>query len=115
MADANEARRDGSTTGSSRHRANRTPPPSTRQVARDASELITALRAAADDWGDAVRLSMRRNPYGSLLIAAGVGYVLAGGLAPSAVRLAFGAGWRIAATALLRDFLDGSSANATPD
>jgi len=115
MAEANETRHDGSPPESARRRAERTPRPSTREVTRDAGELITALRAAGEDWGDAVRLSVRRNPYGSLFIAAGVGYVLAGGLAPSAVRLAFGATWRLAATALLREFLEDSSASATPD
>jgi hypothetical protein len=64
-------------------------------------ELSAAIRRLLRDSEGVLRERMRKQPYGTIAAAAGVGYVLGGGLSPSAVRLLFAAGGRLAVEAFL--------------
>lgn len=105
MVEAGTHRSDGGAGAASPRRSDN-PCSSTRRVAADARELADALRSASGDWSRLVQSGMRRNPYAALGVAAGVGYVLGGGLAPSALRLAANAAWRVAAGVALRNVID---------
>jgi len=79
---------------------------SVQDLAADTLHLLRSLRSASGAWEEQLSAAMCRNPYATLGAAAGVGYVLAGGLAPAAVRVAVSAGWRLGAAALLRSLID---------
>lgn len=80
-----------------------------RQHSRDlrhaTQQLAHSTRATLDDAALAWRLQAERNPYLSLVTVFGVGYVLGGGIPAAAIRLALGAGLRMAATMALREVL----------
>ncbi len=71
-------------------------PPSARElveqgkrIEQELASLAEAARHAAEGWESALRERLERNPYATLAIAAGIGYVLGGGLPTSLVRIGF--------------------------
>ncbi len=58
-----------------------------RQVQREARALATGLEEAADEIEGFLREQMEQRPYGVLAAAAGVGYVLGGGIPSPLTRL----------------------------
>lgn len=77
------------------------------QIGQDAQRLWEDTRAAAQDIGQTVDLRGRleRNPYGTLAVALGVGYVLGGGLFTSTTARVVRMGMRLAAVPLVKDEL----------
>ena len=67
-----------------------------RHAKEEADRLAHALRRARVEWEDVLRGTMGQQPYATLAVAAGVGFVLGGGLAPGLVRTLFGTGTRMA-------------------
>lgn len=76
-----------------------------RDVRRATQQLAQSTRATLDDAALAWRLQAERNPYLSLGMVFGIGYVLGGGIPATAVRLGLSAGVRMAATMALREVL----------
>jgi hypothetical protein len=60
------------------------------------AELADAVRSLLQGGDALLRERMRTQPYATLATAAGIGYVLGGGLSPSMVRLLMAAGGRMA-------------------
>jgi hypothetical protein len=60
------------------------------------AEVATAVRRLVRDGEAMLRERMRREPYTTVAAAAGLGYVLGGGLSPSIVRLVTVLGGRMA-------------------
>jgi hypothetical protein len=60
------------------------------------AEVATAVRRLMRDGDAMLRERMRREPYATVAAAAGLGYVLGGGLSPSIVRLVTVLGGRMA-------------------
>lgn len=77
------------------------------QIGRDAQTLWNDARSAVHDLGDRVDLRGRvqRNPYGTLLAAAGIGYILGGGLFTPLTARIIRFGLRLAAIPLVKDEL----------
>jgi len=77
------------------------------QIGTDAQRLWEDTRAAATDLGQTVDLRGRleRNPYGTLAVAFGVGYLLGGGLFTHATSRVVRMGMRLAAIPLVKDEL----------
>jgi len=77
------------------------------QIGQDAQRLWEDTRAAAQDIGQTVDLRGRldRNPYGTLAVAFGVGYLLGGGLFTSTTARVVRMGMRLAAVPLVKDEL----------
>lgn len=80
-----------------------------RHAKEEAEQLAAALRRARTEWEEALRERFRRRPYATLATAAGVGYVLGGGLVPGLLRPLAGAGTRIAFGLLLQSILNEST------
>jgi ElaB/YqjD/DUF883 family membrane-anchored ribosome-binding protein len=77
--------------------------PSTRElieqserVREDVVALAGAVRQAARGWRSLLRDRLDRQPYATLAVAAGVGYVLGGGMPTLLVRSLIGMGGRLA-------------------
>ena len=77
--------------------------PSTRElidqserVREDVVALASAVRQAARGWRSLLRDRLDRRPYATLAVAAGVGYVLGGGMPTLLVRSLIGMGGRFA-------------------
>jgi hypothetical protein len=66
------------------------------KVREDVVALAGAVRQAARGWEALVRDRLERRPYATLAVAAGVGYVLGGGLPTSLLRVMIGVGGRLA-------------------
>src|SRR5512135_1534482 len=77
-----------------------------RQVVHGTQEVSTALRAAADDVQRYLADQARCRPYSTLAVAAGVGYVLGGGLRTQLTGLLFGIGSRLAIAIVAREISD---------
>ncbi|MCB9729760.1 MAG: hypothetical protein H6744_05650 [Deltaproteobacteria bacterium] len=73
----------------------------TRVVAGDAQRLQGSVEHLASDVTSQVREAVTARPYASIGVAAGIGFVLAGGLSTSLARTAFRIGTRIALTRAL--------------
>ena len=74
---------------------------------QSAHQLLDEARSTFEDLGVDVRSRVRRHPYGTVLAALGVGYVLGGGLfSPLTFRL-LGVGVRLAAVPLVKTQLLG--------
>lgn len=84
------------------------------QVGRDAQTLISDARMAVEDLRDRLDLRGRveRNPYGTLLAAAGIGYVLGGGLFTPLTAKVLRFGLKLAAIPLVKDELLGMAHGA---
>jgi len=68
----------------------------TQRVREDLAEFSDAARRTMARWEDVLREQVTRHPYGVLGAAAGVGYVLGGGVPPLLVRALLGAVGRVA-------------------
>ena len=69
-----------------------------RQVQQEARALATGLEEAADEIEDFLREQMEERPYATLATAAGIGYVLGGGIPSPITRLLLDYGARYAFT-----------------
>lgn len=84
------------------------------QVGRDAQTLISDARVAVQDIRDRLDLRGRveKNPYGMLLAAAGIGYVLGGGLFTPLTAKVVRFGFKLAAIPFVKDELLGMAHGA---
>ncbi|MHA7632319.1 hypothetical protein [Corallococcus sp. M7] len=84
------------------------------QLGSDAQQFIGNARSAVADLGQALDLKGRveRNPYGTLAIAVGVGYVLGGGLFTPLTGRILKLGVRLAALPFVKDELLGMAESA---
>ncbi|RKH58595.1 hypothetical protein [Corallococcus aberystwythensis] len=84
------------------------------QLGSDAQQFIDNARSAVADLGQTLDLKGRveRNPYGTLAIAAGVGYVLGGGLFTPLTGRILKLGVRLAALPFVKDELLGMAESA---
>jgi hypothetical protein len=84
------------------------------QLGSDAQQFIGNARGAVADLGQALDLKGRveRNPYGTLAIAVGVGYVLGGGLFTPLTGRILKLGVRLAALPFVKDELLGMAESA---
>jgi hypothetical protein len=84
------------------------------QLGSDAQQFIDNARSAVSDLGQALDLKGRveRNPYGTLAIAVGVGYVLGGGLFTPLTGRILKLGVRLAALPFVKDELLGMAESA---
>ncbi|RKH13240.1 hypothetical protein D7V97_06185 [Corallococcus sp. CA053C] len=84
------------------------------QLGSDAQQFIDNARSAVADLGQTLDLKGRveRNPYGTLAIAAGVGYVLGGGLFTPLTARILKLGVRLAALPFVKDELLGMAESA---
>jgi hypothetical protein len=65
------------------------------KVREDVAALAGAVREATHGWEALLRDRLERRPYATLAVAAGVGYVLGGGLPTSLLRVMIGIGGRL--------------------
>ena len=77
-----------------------------------ASHPFDAIRQTVTTGQNLVRSRLRDQPYATLLAAAGVGYVLGGGLPRIPVRLLLGLGGRLAYGALMTQLLHALADNS---
>ena len=84
------------------------------QIGTDAQTLFNDARGAVQDLSETLDLRGRvqRNPYGTLLAAAGIGYVLGGGLFTPLTARIVRFGLRLAALPLVKDELMGMAEKA---
>jgi hypothetical protein len=84
------------------------------QIGSSAQQLWTDARTAVGDLNETLDLKGRveRNPYGMVLAALGVGYVLGGGLFTPLTGRLLRLGVRLAALPLVRDELLGMAESA---
>ncbi|WP_375760413.1 hypothetical protein [Corallococcus exercitus] len=84
------------------------------QLGSDAQQFIDNARTAVADLGQSLDLKGRveRNPYGTLAIAVGVGYVLGGGLFTPLTGRILKLGVRLAALPFVKDELLGMAESA---
>lgn len=84
------------------------------QIGNDAQQLIDDTRGAVADFGQRLDLRGRveRRPYGMLLAAVGVGYVLGGGLFTPLTGRIVKLGLRLAALPIVKDELIGMAESA---
>lgn len=75
-----------------------------RQVQHDAEALIASLRETSTGVQDFLAIQVEQRPYSTLGMAAGVGYLLGGGLSSRLTVLLLGAGWRVATALVAREF-----------
>jgi len=92
----------------SRHPANGKSPQSARELLDETAQLRGDIMALAEtgrrtvrDWRGYVKRRVEDQPYATVFVAAGIGYVLGGGLPTSLVRVALGIGSRLAAERVL--------------
>ena len=76
-----------------------------RQVERDAQSFASNMEGLVSDVESLVRSSLEARPYETLGIAAGVGFVLGGGLTIGVLGMALRAGTRMASAAVLQGTL----------
>ena len=84
------------------------------QIGRDAQTLIDDARATVEEFSGKIDLRGRvdRNPYGTLLAAAGIGYVLGGGLFTPLTARIVRLGLKLAALPFVKDELVGMAEGA---
>lgn len=66
------------------------------RVREDVAALAGTVRKVTRGWESLVRDRLEQRPYATLAVAAGVGYVLGGGIPSGLVRLVLGIGSRMA-------------------
>ena len=76
-----------------------------REAYRDAQHLASTLEQAVDEIGQFLREQAEQRPYTSLATAAGVGYVLGGGVPSRLTRFLFGLGSRLAIEMFLHELI----------
>lgn len=79
------------------------------KVREDVVALAGAVRQATSGWQALLRDRLERRPYATLAVAAGVGYVLGGGLPTSLLRVMIGVGGRLAVERALTKLADTAS------
>jgi len=84
-----------------------------REAYRDAQHLASTLEQAVDEIGQFLRDQAEQRPYTSLATAAGIGYVLGGGVPSRLTRLLFGLGSRMAIEMFLHELI-GDAARQAP-
>ena len=72
----------------------------------DVAALAGAVRHVTHGWEEVLRDRLDRRPYSTLAAAAGIGYVLGGGLPTAFLRVLLGVGGRIAFERALNRFAD---------
>jgi hypothetical protein len=70
---------------------------------RETGALIESLERATSEIGDALRAEMEERPYVAMAVAAGVGYVLGGGLPSPLTRMIVLLGGRVGFEMLSRE------------
>lgn len=83
----------------------------TERVREDLNKLAETARQAMQGWRDLLRERLEQQPYATLAVAAGLGYVLGGGLPTSLLRAVVGFGGRMAIDHFLVQ-MAGSAVNA---
>lgn len=74
-----------------------------REIQRDLHALVAAVNEAADDLERRVTEQVDRRPYGTLAVAAGVGFVLGGGLRSRLTAVLIGSATRVAMALAARE------------
>ena len=74
-----------------------------RQIRRDATTLASEVQSTTADLERYLTDRMRRRPYATLSVAAGLGYVLGGGLASRFTIVVLGVATRLAAAVAVRE------------
>lgn len=82
-----------------------------RQIHHDVHALAAAVQDAADDVERYVTEQVEQRPYTTLGVAAGVGFVLGGGLRPRLAAVLFGTATRLAMAVAAREL----AARLSPD
>ena len=77
------------------------------RVRDDVRVLVEAATRLTRGWQGLVRDRMERRPYATLAAAAGVGYVLGGGVPTTLLRVLVGVGGRIAVERLMAEVVSG--------
>jgi hypothetical protein len=77
----------------------------------DVIALAGSVRRAARGWQTVLRQQLERQPYATLAVAAGVGYVLGGGVPTLLIRSLVGFGGRVA----LEQAIARLAASSSPD
>lgn len=77
------------------------------RVRQDVVALAGTVRQVTHGWQAVLRERFERQPYTTLALAAGVGYVLGGGLPTGLLRILFGVGGRLAFEQALAKFVAG--------
>ncbi len=84
-----------------------------RQIHHDAHALATAVQGAADDVGRYLTEQVEQRPFTTIGVAAGVGYVLGGGLRSRLTALLLGTATRVAMALAARELAIRVSPGAT--
>src|SRR5689334_9545276 len=77
------------------------------RVRRDVGDLTSEVEGALGELETVVREQLTQRPYTTLAAAAGLGYVLGGGIPVALTRMMFGIGGRLAFVMLAQQFRDG--------
>jgi ElaB/YqjD/DUF883 family membrane-anchored ribosome-binding protein len=75
----------------------------TRQIRGDAQTLVTHVSEAGGELQSYVTDAVRERPIGTLAVAAGIGFLLGGGLSSRLTAIAFGIGTRFAMAMAARE------------
>ena len=84
-----------------------------REAYRDAQHLASTMEQAVDEIGQFLREQAEQRPYTSLATAAGVGYVLGGGVPSRLTRFLFGLGSRLAIEMFLHELIGDAARQAS--
>jgi hypothetical protein len=76
------------------------------RVREDLVNFAGAARHVAHGWRALLRARLERRPYATLAVAAGVGYVLGGGVPTALVRVLVGVGGRLALERVVAQLVD---------
>jgi ElaB/YqjD/DUF883 family membrane-anchored ribosome-binding protein len=85
-----------------------------REAYRDAQHLASTMEQAVDEIGQFLREQADQRPYASLATAAGVGYVLGGGVPSRLTGFLFGLGSRLAIEMFLRELIGDAVRQPSP-
>ena len=88
-----------------------------KEAYKEAQALASTLEQAVDEIGQFLREQAERRPYVSLATAAGIGYVLGGGVPSRLTGFVFGLSSRFAIEMFLRELIGGATgaaSSATP-
>jgi hypothetical protein len=85
-----------------------------KRVRQDVVALAGTMREVTHGWEALLRQRLERQPYTTLAVVAGVGYVLGGGLPTGLLRILFGVGGRFAFEQALAKFVTGGAGPNAP-
>lgn len=86
-----------------------------RQIQQDMRTLVGSLQAGAEDAERYITGEVKSRPYSTLAVAAGVGYVLGGGLSLRMTKLLIGVGTRLAMAVAARELSNMLKAPSIPN